>query len=206
MGQVGPDSLYRAEIYARFWRIYLDSPLFGYGLNAFTDVNLTTLGSAKEARDFSYIHAAHNHILQLLLAGGWPFLLAHVGAIGLIVKRTCEQSPFRDAGMFAIWLGLLIVLGCSMTDIALTVPAILSLIAAIGGHIWGRAIRIKFDAIAAANKPKSYYSRRKKEKEQAAAAANVSNISSVEIESPKRSDAYSSLTQSNKGAERQKLF
>jgi len=169
MGQVGPDSIYRVEIYARFWQLYLESPLFGYGLNSFSDVNLTTLETAKQARDFSYINAAHNHLLQLLLAGGWPFLLAHICAIGLIIKRAREQSPFIETGVFAIWLGLLMLLACSMTDIALTVPAILSLAAVVGGHLWGRAIRIKLDAVAAANKPKSYYSRRKREKEAAEA-------------------------------------
>ena len=171
MGQVGPDSIYRVEIYARFWRLYMDSSLFGYGLNSFSDVNLTTLETAKQARDFSYINAAHNHLLQLLLAGGWPFLLAHICAIGLIIQRAREQSPFIETGVFAIWLGLLVLLACSMTDIALTVPAILSLAVVVGGHLWGRAIRIKLDAAAAANRPKSYYSRRKREKEAAEAMA-----------------------------------
>jgi O-antigen ligase len=171
MGQVGPDSIYRAEIYARFWHLYLESPLFGYGLNSFADINLTTLESAKQARDFSYINAAHNQVLQLLLVGGWPFLLAHIAAIALIVRASRDQSPFRETGLFSIWLGLLTLLACSMTDIALTVPAILSLAVAVSGHIWGRALRIKLDAISAANKPKSYYSRRKREKEAAAAVA-----------------------------------
>jgi hypothetical protein len=174
MGQIGPDGLYRAEIYDRFWHLYTQSPLFGYGLNSFSELNIGTLESSRQARDFSYINAAHNQALQLLLAGGWPFLLAHAAAIIMIVKRSCVQSPLSDSGLFSLWLGLASLIACSMTDIALTVPAILSLGCAASGQIWGRAVRIKVDAIAAANKPKSYYSRKKREKEQSAVVENTS--------------------------------
>lgn len=171
--QVGPDSVYRSAIYGRFWQIYLHSPLFGYGLSSFSDVNLAFLETAREAREFGYINAAHNQLLQLLMAGGWPFLAAHVIAIAIIVRRSVSQGTLSGASALAPWLALLVVLGCSMIDIALTVPAILAFCVVIIGNMWGRGVRTRLDAIMLANKPKSYYSWKKaKLREQQADAGN----------------------------------
>ena len=140
------DSFDRALIWRHYWRLAQAAPLFGYGLGSFTDANLAHLNTVKDAVFLSYIHAAHNHGLQLLLAGGWPFLVLHLAAGSLITARTVRnRRPDFDPRARALWLGLLVVLGGSMVDIALTVPAIVTLCAVILGLLWGRAIRRSSD-------------------------------------------------------------
>lgn len=156
------DGAYRGEIYARYWGLARGSSLFGYGLSSFSELNVTTLTSASQARAFGYIQAAHNQPLQLLLAGGWPFLFFNVLAAAALCRRAWEKGTPADAAKYSLWLGLFVILGCSMTDIVLTVPSILSLTASIAGILWGRAIRLRLDAIIEASRTKSYYSRRKK--------------------------------------------
>ncbi|WP_420143838.1 O-antigen ligase family protein [Sphingobium sp.] len=132
----------RVPIWQHYWDLVQAAPAFGYGLGSFTDANLAHLSTVRQAYQFSYIHAAHNHALQLLLAAGWPFLLLHIIAIALIIAMIVRTGRREfDPHARAIWLGLLIVLTCSMVDIALTVPAIVTLCALLLGLLWGRAIR-----------------------------------------------------------------
>lgn len=142
MGQMGVDSVYRGEIYARLWRLFLESPLYGFGLGSFSDMNIYYLDHAREARDFSYINAAHNQALQLMLAGGWPFLILQFLAGALIVRRAVRRNVVKDPSQLAVWLALGVILGCAMIDIALTVPSVVTLASAVLGILWGRGLRI----------------------------------------------------------------
>ena len=131
-------------IWQHYWRLAVREPVYGYGLGSFSDMNLHFLSSREDALNFAYINAAHNHLLQLLLAGGWPFLASQIVALGLMVvpilrSRRREQHDPVFSGM---WLGLAVIGGCSMIDIALAVPAILTVAATLTGLLWGRSLRL----------------------------------------------------------------
>lgn len=144
---LGDDAAYRTGIWSRFWMLANQSPWFGYGLGAFSDLNLHYLRSPAEAAEFWYINDAHNSVLQLLLEGGWPYLLLLTAAIGVAMWKVLitRRRHSRDPLLRGTVLALLLMLGCAMTDIALSVPAIITFASALLGMAWGRAIRIRLD-------------------------------------------------------------
>jgi O-antigen ligase len=133
----------RVAIWRHYWDLAAASPWFGYGPGAFVDVNLHHLGSPHEALDFWYINAAHNAPIQLALEGGLPYLaLIALALLAAALPIASERWGRRgDPLVRGLVLALLLVLGCSMTDIALNVPAVATLASAILGLLWGRGLR-----------------------------------------------------------------
>ena len=125
----------------------MGAPLFGYGLQSFSELNLHHLGGPLEATGFWYINSAHNKILGILIEGGWPYLgllvltVAVMGSNMLRYRRIERDDPL----MRAIPLGLLLLLSCSMVDIALDVPALAALAVFLFAMMWGRSLRIAAD-------------------------------------------------------------
>jgi O-antigen ligase len=140
---IDADSIDRLAIWTQYWMLAGEAPFFGYGLGSFSDMNMRYAGDAPVAIFLSYINAAHNQALQLILAGGWPFLLLQLGAVGMIIWTVMKghRRIWHDPFTLSVLLALFVVAGASMVDIALTVPAILSLSACFLGLLWGRAIR-----------------------------------------------------------------
>lgn len=139
----GADAVDRAALFRRCWDLAMARPWFGYGLGSYTPVNLQHLANADDAVRYAYINAAHNQLLQLALVGGLPFLGLHLlaGASILATAWRSRRSTAVDPMTVAAWTGLGILLGCSMIDIALTVPALTALAAGTLGLLWGRALR-----------------------------------------------------------------
>lgn len=133
----------RGTIFTHYWSLVQEQPLFGFGLQSFSAMNLAHLRSPQEAFEYGYINGAHNQVLQLLLAGGWPFLALQCLAILGIVAAIVTSGPRREVNLYrtAIWLSLMLILSCSLVDIALTVPAVLTLAASLLGLQWGRGLR-----------------------------------------------------------------
>lgn len=133
----------RGAIFTHYWVLAQEQPLFGFGLQSFSAMNLAHLRSPQEAFEYGYINGAHNQVLQLLLAGGWPFLALQCLAIFGIVVAVVTSGPRREVNLYrtSIWLSLALILGCSLVDIALTVPAVLTLAASLLGLLWGRGLR-----------------------------------------------------------------
>lgn len=140
----------RWVIWQHYWRLAVREPVYGYGLGSFSDMNLHFLSSREDALSFAYINAAHNHLLQLLLAGGWPFLASQIVALGLMVIPILRsrRREHHDPVFSGMWLGLAVIGGCSMIDIALAVPAILTMAATLTGLLWGRSLRLKHESTA----------------------------------------------------------
>jgi hypothetical protein len=138
-------------IWQHYWGLAVREPVYGYGLGSFSDMNLHFLSSREDALNFAYINAAHNHLLQLLLAGGWPFVASQIVAVALMVVPIARNRRVgqHDPVFSGLWLGLAVIGGCSMIDVALAVPAILTLAATLIGLLWGRSLRLEHEAVAA---------------------------------------------------------
>jgi len=151
---LGGDAESRWTIWSHYWSIAGQAPLFGFGLGSFSDVNLHFLADEHEAAMFWYINDAHNLILRLLIEGGWPYLILLFVMAGWIFHdiHSERQGVFDRPSYRAIPAALAFALGCGMTDIALSVPAIVALCAVLSGLLWGRAVRIKSDRYASAGK------------------------------------------------------
>lgn len=136
----------RLQLWHHLWRISCEAPLFGYGLGAFSEVNLHFLPDPVTAHAYYAINDAHNVGLRLLIEGGWPYLLLVGAGLSTIVSPIVRRGMAPDGIRFrATLVALAFALGCGMVDIALSVPAVGTFCAMLIGLSWGRAIRIGVD-------------------------------------------------------------
>lgn len=140
----GQDGSSRIAILWHYARIAADAPLTGYGLGSFVTLNQRDLTPATvlQIGDFG---AAHNALLQLAIEAGWPAVglvaIALGGIAWRIVRNRQSVAHLRGAVTGrALLLSVTIAAVGSMVDIALNVPAIAALSAALLGLAWGRAL------------------------------------------------------------------
>lgn len=117
------------------------SPLYGYGLGSFPSVNAHFLTTARYAEANWAVNSAHNLVLQLMLQAGAPYLLLILAAIGWgwhQVARALRRRWTREDVVIVAILGQ--ILGCSMVDIVLDMPAPLTLTLFLLGLLWGQAL------------------------------------------------------------------
>jgi hypothetical protein len=143
LGSTGSDGLVRLQMWSHYWQLAWESPLYGYGAGSFPALNEARLDSPALARSLWIVNSPHNILLQLMLAGGLPYLLLIVAAAGMLawpVARLMVSPAARaeDAGLCG-WV--ILVLGCAMVDLALDVPGMVTLTLFLAGLLWGRALR-----------------------------------------------------------------
>jgi len=133
----------RFAVLEHFAGLAAKAPPGGYGLGAFDAVNQRSLtpDTVLMVGDFG---AAHNVVLQLVIEVGWPGLaLIAVAMVAMLVPvvrrlfRSVRTNPLRRA----ILLMVAVAIAGGMVDIALNVPAIATLCAALLGLIWGQSLR-----------------------------------------------------------------
>ena len=108
-----PSVSYRGDYWRAGWKMTLDHPFFGVGLDSYRDWfyrsrDLVT-ASRPEAKKFT--DSAHNVLLDFSANGGFPLLLIY-GALLIItliaalrvLKRTEEINPYFVA-IFVVWVG-----------------------------------------------------------------------------------------------------
>ncbi|WP_165356441.1 O-antigen ligase [Sphingosinicella sp. BN140058] len=124
------------------WRQYASlaeaAPLHGYGLGAFPVLNAYALSDPRLAQALWMVNSAHNLVLQLLLQGGFPYLILMTLAAlwvgyGIIVRGM--RDDWR-CGSDAVVIAVFVVFACAMIDIALDVPAMVSLTMFLVGLAW----------------------------------------------------------------------
>lgn len=113
------------------------SPVWGYGLGSFFEINLQTLtpGTAPIYWNFG---AAHNAPIQLVMEAGLPCLALLL--IGLAIMARQVFTVRRDWSSVAVLCAIGAIGGSAMIDIALNVPAIAALFAVLVGALWGSAL------------------------------------------------------------------
>ena len=131
----------RQPMFAVYWRVFQDSPLFGYGLGTFDAVNKLQL-SATTYEALWATRAAHNVYLQWLLEGGLIGAAPMFACVGLLIAMTWRGMGQRKRSTTLI-RGLLaadaVVLVHGATDFALQVPGFMMLFALVLGLQLGMA-------------------------------------------------------------------
>lgn len=143
--KLGVDAIQRWELWDHYRAIAGQAGAFGYGLGSFAQVNSAMLPADFLATDLWYINAAHNVILQMIMEGGLIFCLLACLAIVIIASTVIRRWPkgsdpatiMQQAGASALLIALL----SGMVDIALNVPAVVTLAASLLGLLWGRSMR-----------------------------------------------------------------
>ena len=123
---VGVDKITRGDIFVAHWQAFTASPLFGYGLGSFVDVNSQITTEQNYGALWS-IRAAHNVYLQWLeeagIIGALPMFLLIATLLGAAVIRTVNlrkgQTLLR--GLIA---ASVVVLVHGTVDFGLQVPSI----------------------------------------------------------------------------------
>lgn len=116
----------RAEIFATHWRAFLDSPLMGFGLGTFSEINNLYMSAGNFAA-LQPIRAAHNVYLQWLeeagLIGAIPMFALIAVLLGVGAWRAIQVQ--RGGGLArGLVCASLVVLVHGFTDFALQVPSI----------------------------------------------------------------------------------
>ena len=138
---LGAGGSQRIAILRHYIALANQAPLTGYGLGGFGTVNQRQLtpDTVLLVGDFG---AAHNAPLQLAIEAGWPGLALVTLALGTLFWRIARAPAIRSNTISrAMLLAVAIAATGSMVDIALNVPAIAALSAALLGIAWGRSLR-----------------------------------------------------------------
>lgn len=114
----------------------------GYGSGALASLNFYTLTEELAGRRLWMVNSPHNILIQMLLAGGLPYLLLMTAGAGLIARDILRSPAWRrgDARFAALVLAAVVILLDGAFDIALDVPASVCLFAVLTGLAWGYAI------------------------------------------------------------------
>jgi O-antigen ligase len=125
-GQIQSDSSVRGLIFSTHWKAFLDAPLFGHGLGAFSDINNQLMTQDNYAALWS-IRAAHNVYIQWLEEAGVIGALPMFALIATLIVMTVRRILRMKAGR-TLLRGLaasnLVILLHGTTDYALQVPSI----------------------------------------------------------------------------------
>ncbi len=130
----------RIAVLRHYFRLARDAPVFGYGLGGFSRFNAQTLtpDTVLLVGDFG---AAHDAPLQLAIEAGWPAVaLVAIAVLGIGSRIVRTPGLLRATLARAMLLAVAIAGAGSLIDIALNVPAIAALSAALLGLVWGRTL------------------------------------------------------------------
>jgi len=123
---VDRDTMVRSTIFEAHWRAFLDSPLFGYGLGTFNDINSQIMSQDNYPQLWS-IRATHNLYLQWLeevgLIGAIPMFLLVATILSAAIWRVGQVRRGKTILKGLIATGL-VVLFHGTTDFALQTPSI----------------------------------------------------------------------------------
>jgi O-antigen ligase len=124
------------------WGHYLDlvlrSPVYGYGLGSFSSLNAQSLTNLALANALWRVNSPHNILLQIALGGGLPYLTLILAAAWLVCKEILHDLSAQNwpIDRLAIAAGLTVIIACSLVDIALDVPAVITLMLFGAGLLW----------------------------------------------------------------------
>jgi O-antigen ligase len=125
-GTTGADQIGRTRIFGPHWEAFTASPLFGYGLGSFAELN-SQITTDQNYIDLWSVRAVHNVYLQWLeeagLIGAIPMFLTIVGILIAAVVRTFKLSKGQtlQRGLIA---ASVVILVHGTVDFGLQVPSI----------------------------------------------------------------------------------
>ncbi|MGE4324107.1 MAG: O-antigen ligase family protein [Sphingobium sp.] len=137
------DAALRLTMWSHYARLAAEAPLYGYGWGGFASLNAHSIQDVLLAQKLWNVNSAHNVLLQLTLNGGLPYCGMILAAFALIAASLAAHLRREGWGvpLLAPVLALAQILACAMVDIALDLPAVVTLFLFLGGLLWGRALR-----------------------------------------------------------------
>ena len=134
---------FRGDFWQAGWKMALDNPIFGVGLDGYRDNFRFYRDQAAVTRDpiDASVDSAHNVFIDILAGGGFPLLALYLGWIFIVFRsaykvfnREQEFNPYF-AGIFTIWICYLAQSFISINTISLAIWGW-----ALGGAIIGYEI------------------------------------------------------------------
>jgi O-antigen ligase len=125
-GSVAVDRFARTQLFGPHWNAFLASPLFGYGLGSFSDVN-SQITTAQNYADLWSVRAAHNVYLQWLeeagVIGATPmfFTVAYILVAAVVQAFKLRKGQTLQRGLIA---ASVVILVHGTVDFGLQVPSI----------------------------------------------------------------------------------
>lgn len=115
----------RADVFEAHWNAFLASPLFGYGLGSFREVNnqIATIANAPSLAASVVLHNAYlQWLVEAGLVGAAPFFMLIVFILGCTIWRTLKRPRNRTllAGLLAISV---LILTHATVDVSLNTPS-----------------------------------------------------------------------------------
>ena len=104
--------IYRGDYWRAGWKMTMDHPIFGVGLDSYGDWyrrSRTIEATLRRGPDVTS-NAAHNVLLDFSSNGGFPLLLIYLALMALVVRaafRVIRRSSSFDPifnGLFAVWV------------------------------------------------------------------------------------------------------
>ena len=120
---------YRGDYWRAGWKMTLDNPLFGVGLDSYGDwyrFSRTEAAALRRGPDVTS-NSAHNVFLDISSNGGFFLLIAYLLIIGLVIKsavRVLRKSGGFDAvgvGLVSAWLAYLVQSIISINQLGLAI-------------------------------------------------------------------------------------
>jgi O-antigen ligase len=151
---------FRGDFWQAGWRMALDKPIFGFGLDGYRDHFRRFRDDAALLRDpvDAEVDSAHNVFLDILTGGGFPLLAIYLIWIVLVFisaikvfKRESEFNPYF-AGLFAVWISYLAQSVISINTISLAIWGW-----CLGGAIVGYEISMREDKLKTVRSNRTRY-------------------------------------------------
>jgi O-antigen ligase len=119
---------YRGDFWRAGWRMTLDNPMFGVGLDGYRDnFRFYRDQVATDRNPNAMVDSAHNVFIDISSAGGFPLLIIYLAILFLalisavkVIKRSNTFDPIF-AGIFGSWIAYLAQSLISINQIALAV-------------------------------------------------------------------------------------
>lgn len=136
---------YRGDYWRAGWKMTLENPLFGVGMDGYGDwyrVSRTEEAALRRGPDITS-NSAHNVFLDISSNGGFPLLIAYLLILGLalrasirILMRT-KGYDFVGVGLVSCWIGYLVQSTISINQLGLAIWGWVLSGAIIGYEIFG---------------------------------------------------------------------
>ena len=105
--------IYRGDYWLAGWRMTLDHPIFGVGLDSYGDWyrRARTLEATVRRGPDITSNAAHNVLLDFSSTGGFPLLIIYLLLMALVIRaafKVIKRAPKFEptfVGLFAVWVG-----------------------------------------------------------------------------------------------------
>lgn len=140
-GDFGGDLAVRGKMWSHYLDLALRAPIAGYGFGSFPGVNSYFLSGIRFAELTWSANSAHDIFLQLALNGGVPYLALMVAAAATLAWQVLHGLRWRWTLLeLGIAAAVLLILSSALIDIALDVPAMVTIALFLAGTLWGTAL------------------------------------------------------------------